>query len=106
MCFRWLKQSQQTEEAPVISFMRSAAADPQERFASQDVPQTALVEYDQGPEEVEEQQEDGGYKLTFTTSSKCFAGTNAQVQYTGSDWAVSRSFQKFRIRSLYATGRA
>ena len=81
MLVRWLKQTQQVEEAPIISFMRSAAAEPQERFESQPVPQTALVEHAQGPEEVEEQGQ-GGYKLTFTTSSMCFAGTNAQVQHT------------------------
>ena len=68
--------------------MRSAAADSQQRFESQVGPQTALVEYDQGPAEVEEQQE-GGYRLTFTTSSKCFAGTNAQVQHTRTDSSVS-----------------
>lgn len=85
MFFRWLKQSRQTEEVPIINFMRSAAADPQERFEQQEAPETALVEYDQGEEEVEEEQqeeEEGGYRLTFTTSSKCFAGTNAQVQHT------------------------
>ena len=69
--------------------MRSAAADPQERFESQEGPETALAVYDQGPEEVEEQQDEGGYRLTFTTSSKCFAGTNAQVQCIGRDLAVS-----------------
>ena len=58
--------------------MRSAAADPQERLESQEAPQTAMVEYEQGSEEMEEQEE-GGYRLTFTTSSMCFAGTNAQV---------------------------
>lgn len=63
--------------------MRSAAADPQEGFARQEAAETALVEDDQGAEEIEEeqQQQDGGYRLTFTTSSKCFAGTNAQVQH-------------------------
>lgn len=76
---RWLKQAQQAEEAPIISFMRSAAPHPQEGFASPAPPQTAVVEFDQGSEEVEEQEE-GGYRLTFTTSSMCFAGTNAQVQ--------------------------
>ena len=58
--------------------MRSAAADPQERLESQEAPQTAMVDYQQGSEEMEEQEE-GGYRLTFTTSSMCFAGTNAQV---------------------------
>lgn len=66
------------DEAPIINFMRSAAADPQERLESQEAPQTAMVEYEQGSEEMEEQEE-GGYRLTFTTSSMCFAGTNAQV---------------------------
>ena len=92
-CSRWLKQSHQTEEAPIISFMRSAAADSQPRFESQVGPQTALVEYDQGPDEVEEQQQEGGYRLTFTTSSKCFAGTNAQVQHTRTDSPMSTCFQ-------------
>ena len=78
IALRWLKQSGQIEEAPIINFMRSAAADPQERFESQEVPQTAMAEYDQGPEEVEDAEE-GGYRLTFSTSSMCFAGTNAQV---------------------------
>ena len=77
--------------------MRSAAADPQERFESQDAPQTALVEYDQGAEDVEEQQEEGGYRLTFTTSSKCFAGTNAQVKHTGRDLALSTCFKDLVI---------
>lgn len=79
MMSRWLKQTQQAEEAPIISFMRSAGPRPQERFESQAAPQTALVDFDQGSSEVEEQEEEGGYKLTFSTSSMWFAGTNAQV---------------------------
>ena len=59
--------------------MRSAAPTAQQRFESQAAQETAMVELDQGSEDVEEQEEEGGYKLTFTTSSMWFAGTNAQV---------------------------
>lgn len=79
MLSRWLKQTQQAEEAPIINLVRSAAPRPQERSESQAAPQTAMVDCDQGSDEVEQQEEEGGYKLTFSTSSMWFAGTNAQV---------------------------
>lgn len=67
------------EEAPIINFMRSAMADPQQRAAETlQEPDMAMVQYDQGQEEMEEQEE-GGYRLTFNTSSICFAGTGAQA---------------------------
>ena len=59
--------------------MRSAMADPQQRAAETlQEPDMAMVQYDQGQEEMEEQEE-GGYRLTFNTSSVCFAGTGAQA---------------------------
>ena len=59
--------------------MRSAMADPQQRAAEAlQEPDMAMVHYDQGQEEMEEEEE-GGYRLTFNTSSICFAGTGAQA---------------------------
>ena len=75
-----MRQTGGAEEAPIINFMRSAMADPQERAETLQQPEMATVQYDQpqGQEEMEEQ-EAGGYRLTFNTSSLCFAGTNAQA---------------------------
>ena len=61
--------------------MRSATAEPHSRAETLQGPELAIVQYDaaSGQEEDEEQRGEGGYRLTFNTSSICFAGTGAQV---------------------------
>ena len=62
--------------------MRSATAEPHVRAEAEalSAPETALVQYDAASgQENEEDKEEGGYRLTFNTSSVCFAGTGAQV---------------------------
>ena len=62
--------------------MRSATAEPHVRAEAEalSAPETALVQYDAASgQDNEEEEEEGGYRLTFNTSSVCFAGTGAQV---------------------------
>ena len=79
-CFRWLRQTGGVEEAPIINFMRSAMAKPHERAETLQEPELAMVQYDQAQGQEEEGGEEGGYRLTFNTSSLCFAGTGAQAR--------------------------
>ena len=61
--------------------MRSATAEPHSKAEIVQGPELAIVQYDaaSGQEEDIDEGGEGGYKLTFNTSSICFAGTGAQV---------------------------
>ena len=77
---RWLKQSGGVEEVPVINFMCSATPEPQERTETLQTPELAMVQYNEAHRQEDvEIAEEGGYRLTFNTSSVCFGGTNAQA---------------------------